>query len=193
MESHVIEVTSAAHNYGNLNLRSCGKKFFPPDIYGKSNRKSGIGRQVTIHVEGLKSAVKTDIPTDRKSGRPRWIFRERGWLKQFIQFYKLVPGDRVVIRRINSLTYAISPEKTMELGEMQELLTIKDASIWASKYIGKNVTPSNISYLIQYGRIPKNGDNGSVFVNRCDLEKYYDSHLESKEDRWKKQLGSDLN
>ena len=25
---------------------------------------------------------------------------------------------------------------------MQDLMTIKDASIWASKFIGKNVTPS---------------------------------------------------
>lgn len=76
---------------------------------------------------------------------------------------------------------------------MQDLMTIKEASIWASKYIGKNVTPSNISYLIQYGRISKNQDNGSAFVNRYDLEEYYNLHHETKEDRWKKQLGNDLN
>ena len=76
---------------------------------------------------------------------------------------------------------------------MQDLMTIKEASIWASKYVGKNVTPSNISYLIQYGRIPKNGDNGNAFVNRYDLEEYYNSHYETKENRWKKQLGNDLN
>lgn len=76
---------------------------------------------------------------------------------------------------------------------MQNLMTIKEASIWASKYIGKNVTPSNISYLIQYGRIPTNGGNGNTFVNRYDLEKYYKSNHETKEDRWKKQLGNDLN
>jgi len=38
---------------------------------------------------------------------------------------------------------------------MQDLMTIKEASIWASEYIGKNVTPSNISYLIQCGRISR--------------------------------------
>jgi hypothetical protein len=75
---------------------------------------------------------------------------------------------------------------------MQDLMTIKDASIWASKYIGKNVTPSNISYLIQYGRIPRNGDNGNTCVNRNDLEKYYNLHHDTKEDKWKKQLGNDL-
>ncbi|MHA1702088.1 MAG: hypothetical protein ACTSWK_07470 [Promethearchaeota archaeon] len=37
--------------------------------------------------------------------------------------------------------------------DMRDLMTIKQASIWASEYIGKNVTPSNISYLVQYRRI----------------------------------------
>ncbi|MCD6330248.1 MAG: site-specific DNA-methyltransferase, partial [Candidatus Cloacimonetes bacterium] len=76
---------------------------------------------------------------------------------------------------------------------MRDLMTIKQASIWASEYIGKNVTPSNISYLIQYGRIPKNGNNGNFYVNRYDLEEYYKLNHETKEDRWKKQLGDDLN
>jgi len=76
---------------------------------------------------------------------------------------------------------------------MQDLMTIKEASIWASKYIGKNVTPSNISYLIQYGRVPRNGNNGNAFINRHDLEEYYNSHHETKENQWNKQLGNDLN
>jgi len=42
---------------------------------------------------------------------------------------------------------------------MSELLSIKEASQWASEYLNKNVTPSNISYLVQYGRIKKIGDN----------------------------------
>ena len=38
-----------------------------------------------------------------------------------------------------------------------ELITIKNASEWATSHVGKNVTTSNISYLIQYGRIKKMG------------------------------------
>ena len=76
---------------------------------------------------------------------------------------------------------------------MIELITIKEASKWASSHTGKNITPSNISYLIQYGRIPKKGDNGNTFINKNDLEKYYSSYLETKEDKWKKKLGDDLN
>ncbi len=77
--------------------------------------------------------------------------------------------------------------------KMQKMMTIKEASIWATKYLEKNVTTSNISYLIQYGRIPKNGDNGTVVINRHDLEEYYKANHETKADRWKKQLGDDLN
>ena len=38
---------------------------------------------------------------------------------------------------------------------MNTLLTIAEASVFATQHIGKLVTESNISYLIQYGRIDK--------------------------------------
>ena len=76
---------------------------------------------------------------------------------------------------------------------MQDLMTLQQASAWATQRLGKNVTTSNIAYLIQYGRIPRNGKEGSVFVNRSDLEAYYNDHIETKESRWKRKLGDDLN
>jgi methylase of polypeptide subunit release factors len=76
---------------------------------------------------------------------------------------------------------------------MPELLTIKEASKWATNYLKKQVTPSNISYLIQYGRVPKVGDNGSTQVNKDDLLKYYKQNNKTKEERWKDKLGDDLN
>jgi len=76
---------------------------------------------------------------------------------------------------------------------MDELLTIKEASEWASVHLKKNVTVSNISYLVQYGRIPKIGNNGSPFVNKKDLIEYYRTHNLTKEASWKNQLGGDLN
>ncbi|NUO07290.1 MAG: site-specific DNA-methyltransferase [Candidatus Brocadia sp.] len=75
----------------------------------------------------------------------------------------------------------------------KDLLTIKEASEWASGYLKKNVTTSNISYLIQYGRIKKIGNNGYLFVNKQDLIKYYDSYLGKREIKWKGKLGEDLN
>ncbi len=76
---------------------------------------------------------------------------------------------------------------------MSNLLTIKQASEWATKYLKKDVTTSNISYLIQYGRIPKIGENGNLLVNKNNLKDYYGSNHITREEKWKKKLGNDLN
>lgn len=76
---------------------------------------------------------------------------------------------------------------------MTELLTIKEASIWASEQFKKNVTTSNISYLIQYGKVKKYGNNATTAVNKHDLIKYYKSFNGQRETDWRKKLGDDLN
>lgn len=76
---------------------------------------------------------------------------------------------------------------------MSELLTIKEASDWATEHIGREVTASNISYLIQYGRVKKIVGNGTTQVYKRDLFNYYKSHNGKREISWKKQLGDDLN
>ena len=75
--------------------------------------------------------------------------------------------------------------------QSNELLDIKQASVWATAHIGKTVTPSNIAYLINYGRIPKIGDNGGTLIAKKDLTDYYAAI--NREINWKKQLGADLN
>ncbi|MBF0456818.1 MAG: site-specific DNA-methyltransferase [Nitrospirae bacterium] len=77
--------------------------------------------------------------------------------------------------------------------ESDELFTIKEASEWATKHLGKTVTTSNISYLIQYGLIKKLGSNGSTQVSKQELQRYYKSYSDSRELSWKNQLGDDLN
>ncbi|MCG2738248.1 MAG: hypothetical protein L6282_17850, partial [Candidatus Methanoperedenaceae archaeon] len=86
-----------------------------------------------------------------------------------------------------------SPDLKVKKDNTLELFTIKDASEWASKYLNKKVTTSNISYLIQYGRIKKIGSNGDTFIVKEDLIKYYDSYLGKREVEWKERLGDDLN
>jgi len=76
---------------------------------------------------------------------------------------------------------------------MSELLSIKEASIWASDYLEKNVTTSNISYLIQYGRVKKIGENGSTQIVKEELVEYYKVIKKTREESWKGQLGDDLN
>jgi hypothetical protein len=70
MESRVIQLTSAAHKHGNLNIRSCGKDFFPPDAFGGSSVAKGLGNPITVKVEGFSEPIETDIPTDSKTGKP---------------------------------------------------------------------------------------------------------------------------
>ena len=73
------------------------------------------------------------------------------------------------------------------------LVTIPEASRWASDFLEKDVLPTNISYLVQYGKVKKRGENGSTLVDLEDLKKYYDSYNGKREISWKKNLGNDLN
>jgi hypothetical protein len=73
------------------------------------------------------------------------------------------------------------------------LVSIHDASKWASKHLQKEVSLSNISYLIQYGKVKKYGENGTTLVDLDDLQKYYESYNGKREINWKNHLGNDLN
>jgi hypothetical protein len=75
----------------------------------------------------------------------------------------------------------------------QNLLSLKQASLWATEYIGREVTTANISYLVQYGRVEKINTNGSTQVYKHDLERYYESYNGSRETIFKEKLGNDLN
>ncbi len=109
MDSRVIKLTPAAPKYGNLNISSCGKGFFPPDIFGGSSEKAGLGVQIILKVEGLPNPIKTDIPTDNQTGKPRWLFRERAWAKKFVKLNNLRDYDEIIINRISPYRYAIKP------------------------------------------------------------------------------------
>ncbi len=76
---------------------------------------------------------------------------------------------------------------------MQELLSIREASRLATEQLKREISPSNISYLIQYGLVKKYGKDGSVLVNPDEVLNYYKSFKGRREFEWKKKLGSDLN
>ncbi|ACF13617.1 DNA methylase N-4/N-6 domain protein [Chloroherpeton thalassium ATCC 35110] len=76
---------------------------------------------------------------------------------------------------------------------MNDYLTVKEASDWASEYLNKNVTASNISYLIQYGRVKQYKNNGNNLVSKEELIRYYKSINGRRENDWKERLGDDLN
>ncbi len=71
------------------------------------------------------------------------------------------------------------------------LLTLKQASQWASKHLNKNVTTANISYLIQYGHLETSPEKGTTLIPLQSLEDYYGQSRREKQ--WKDELGDDLN
>lgn len=75
----------------------------------------------------------------------------------------------------------------------KQLLSIKEASSWASELLQRKVSEANISYLIQYGRVKKIGKNGSTQISKQDLEEYYNQIMPIREASWKSKLGDDLN
>jgi hypothetical protein len=77
--------------------------------------------------------------------------------------------------------------------EPRDLVSLYEASKLASELLSKNVTTSNISYLVQYGRVKRFGTNGNILVSISELKQYYKNHMYTKETAWKKELGSDLN
>ena len=87
----------------------------------------------------------------------------------------------------------IDRSPTLFQAENHDLLTIPQASLWASRHLNKNVTSSNISYLIQYGRINKYSQNGATTVSKNELVHYYKGFLQNRENDWKNKLGQDLN
>jgi len=108
MESRTIELTKADITNNKLNIRPCGKDFFPNDVFGSPSKKNSPGVPITLKVDGLPNPIQTDIPKDA-TGRPRWLFRERAWVKKFVHVNKLKPSDVVTISRIDNRTYKVIP------------------------------------------------------------------------------------
>ncbi len=109
MESRVIKLTAGAIKNNKLNIRSCGFEFFPKDVFGGCTKKR-LGNQITINAVGLLNPIKTDIPADKKMGKPRWIFRRRSWVKEFLRYHKLKTDDMVRINRVSERKYEVIPD-----------------------------------------------------------------------------------
>jgi len=136
MDSRTIQLTPAAHKYGNLNIRPCGKGFFPPDVFGAPSKKTSLGIPVTLQVDGLPNPIETDIPTDKKTGTPRWIFRERKWVRDFVRLHNLRMEDTVTIRRLGERTYHVSPNNNIHVIE-KERSTKYQEPLSESHFAGK--------------------------------------------------------
>ena len=75
---------------------------------------------------------------------------------------------------------------------MKKLLSLQEASIFASEFMGKDINQSNINYLLQYGIIKKIKKLNKIYISKEEIEAYY-LQLKEKENEYKKELGKDIN
>jgi len=76
----------------------------------------------------------------------------------------------------------------------KKLVSLNEASEWATDYLSRNISPSQIGYLVQYAQIQKHYDElEKIRIDVDELKKYYDKKIIRKQERWKKILGNDLN
>jgi len=103
MEARAVVINKSSYRDRRINLRSCGRDFFPPDAFGGPNGRRKTGPLV-VHVAGPERTLRTEFPTTR-SGAPRWFLRDRTWVREFIEYHRLEPGDSVNILRIDEREY----------------------------------------------------------------------------------------
>jgi SAM-dependent methyltransferase len=68
--------------------------------------------------------------------------------------------------------------------ENNVLLSISEASLWASDYLKKSVSSSNINYLLQYAQIQKVRKDGVTCIYRSELKNYYDNLRSARIGKW---------
>ena len=74
-----------------------------------------------------------------------------------------------------------------------KLVSITDASKWATKAINKKVTTANIQYLINYGRVDTYSYEGSVLVDLESLQEYYSNRDKQIKDLYVANFGKNIN
>jgi hypothetical protein len=89
------------------------------------------------------------------------------------------------------LDVAVLYNKDMQ--QTKQLLTIREASSWATNFLKRNISESNISYLVQYGKVRKHSNGAPILIDASDLKDYYGSYHSWREVAWKRRLGNDLN
>lgn len=77
--------------------------------------------------------------------------------------------------------------------QQNDFISVQEAGHWATLLLGKKITTSNISYLVQYGRIKKFSNNGTIAVSKKEVLNYYESYSEKRQELWQKSHSENLN
>ena len=105
----LIEVTAGNLRHNHVYITGL-HDFFPPDALGGST-KNDPGKLLTIELDGLARSVRTDIPRDRKTGRPRRQFRARSWAREFFAHHGITAGDVLSLERTGKRNYLLAISK----------------------------------------------------------------------------------
>ncbi len=106
--TRLIRVTGG--NLRNNHIYLTGLQgFFPPDVF--EGLRGQPGKPITIELAGLAKNIRTDIPMDGRTGRPRRHFRARGWVREFFSHHRIAAGDVLSIERTGKRHYRLSAKQ----------------------------------------------------------------------------------
>ena len=104
-ERRRIRVTAANLKHNHLYVTGL-RDFFPAEAVGGPRRRNGTGDGFELILEGLDQTVVTDICSDAKSGRPRFL-RCRREIGKFYKHHALMAGCCVELQRVAEGKYRL--------------------------------------------------------------------------------------
>ncbi len=81
----------------------------------------------------------------------------------------------------------------LDIDNDNNYITISEASKWASEYLNRSVTKSQISYLINYARVGSIKIDRKNHINLNELKNYYDNRSENEKNKILNGLSKDVN
>ncbi|MCC7292625.1 MAG: DNA (cytosine-5-)-methyltransferase [Phycisphaerales bacterium] len=87
--------------------------FFPGDVIGGSrcnghaNGNGGAQKGFDLRLDGLNEVTRTDIGSDKDTGKPRGFLRCRGLIGRFYRHHAVKPGTFVTLERLSERSYRV--------------------------------------------------------------------------------------
>lgn len=69
-----------------------------------------------------------------------------------------------------------------------KFLTLEEASKWISSLLNRKITKSNLSYLINYGKIAKYTKGKNILVDKEELQQYYENSILKQKEKIREKL-----
>ena len=102
----VVKIGRLTITKGVIDLRCCGKRFFPRAVRNALPKANGKGLQ--LFPEGFPKPIETTL-VGGTGGRSQITFRSRSWVREFVSKYDMHEGEKVCIARVSPTDYQITP------------------------------------------------------------------------------------